>query len=404
MWMEPYDQAASVLNALSITVAGGFCALFVLRARRRADAERIKTSLEKHKNYFAYLSMSLGSTDALLPPPGRLTPADLKAIQIKLLEWMETIGGEYRDQLTDLCRDLGLVELERKRLRSARHGVRLEAAYRLGMMRAAECTGELLQLLEREAGESTAFVVGRAAAKCAETLDDLRRVLLLLTEHHPEAHQLIADIAASSSLDPAPLFTELLAKEDCEAHLIVALTGLSGRNDPEVAGAVLRLIDSGYKEVRIKAAKVYLQVAHPLTPGRIGELIRHPDWEIRAAAVKAVGRLQLDAHIGVLTDCLGDAEWWVRYYSAESLSRLGPAGFEALCEAACGGENAASLDFVRETVQEELSRAKALVPQDTRQTASYDRLFFIYQRKRRGAGVNRAEVQTRGRLAERGPQ
>ncbi|HEY1212904.1 MAG TPA: hypothetical protein VGE93_04650, partial [Bryobacteraceae bacterium] len=114
------------------------------------------------------------------------------------------------------------MELERQRLRSTSHGIRVEAAYHLGVMRAAECTGELLKLLEREGSESTAFVVGRAAAKCADTLQDLHRLLELLTRYHPEAHQLIADIIASSSLDPAPLFAELLHQEMNEAVLCVA--------------------------------------------------------------------------------------------------------------------------------------------------------------------------------------
>lgn len=330
MWMEPFDKAATVLNALSLTVAGGFAALFVLRARHKTVAVRMKQSLEKHQDYFTYLSANIDGEDALLPPPGRLAPIELKAIQSKLLEWLETIGGEYREKLTALCRDLGLVELERERLRSPGHGVRVEAAYRLGVMRAAECTGELLQLLEREGRESTAFVVGRAAAKCADRPEHLRRLLQLLAEHHPEARQLIADTMASSALDPAPLYAELLQTEHNEAMLAVAMIGLSGRNEPEAAGSLDRLIGSESKEIRIKAAKLLLQHSRLFPPERIGELIRHPDWEIRAAAVKAVGEQKLDSYLEALASCMSDEEWWVRYYSAKSLTRLGFAGMARL--------------------------------------------------------------------------
>jgi HEAT repeat protein len=389
MWIEPLDQAASVLDTLSLTVAGGFAALFLLRARHGTMAERMKQSLEKHQDYFTYLSTNIDGTDMLLPPPGQLNPMELKAIQSKLLEWIETIGGEYRGKLTALCRDLGLVELELQRLRSSRHGVRMEAAYHLGIMRATECTGELLKLLEREGSESTAFVVGRAAAKCAGSLEDLHRLLLLLAEYHPEAHQLIADTVASSSLDKAPLFAELLHKENNEALLNVVLISLSGQNEPEVLGQLERLILSESKEIRIKAAKVLLQYSHLLPLERLGGLIRHPDWEIRAAAVKTVGEQQLDFYIEALTHCMADEEWWVRYYSAKSLSQLGPAGFRALCEAASNSENNASRESALEAVHEELERAAVSASQEAQHMPYYNRLNFIFRRLLGESGIGR---------------
>ncbi|UUZ83642.1 hypothetical protein LJK88_07385 [Paenibacillus sp. P26] len=155
-------------------------------ARRHAGAaDQIRQSLDKHQDYFTYLSAHIDQEGPLMPPPGKLSPAEQSAIQSKSLEWIETIGGEHRDKLTALCRDMGLVELERKRLRSPRRGTRIEAAYRLGIMRASECTEDLLKLLEQEGAESTAFVVGRAAAKCAGSLEELHRLLILLTRQAP---------------------------------------------------------------------------------------------------------------------------------------------------------------------------------------------------------------------------
>jgi hypothetical protein len=325
--MEPFDQAATVLYALSLTSAGGFAALFLLRARRGDEAERTRQSLEKYQDYFAYLSANIDGAEPLLPPPGQLSPIELKAIQSKLLEWIETIGGEYRGRLTELCNEMGLVEQERKRLRSPKHGLRMEAAYRLGIMRAQQCTDELLQLLEQEGVESTAFVVGRAAAKCAGTLEELRRLLLLLLQNHPDAQQLIADIIASSSLDPAPLYIELLRMEDREAPVCVALIGLTGRNDPDAFGPLNRLLESECKEIRIKAAKALLQYSHMLPMERLGDLIRHSDWEIRAAAIKAIGEWQLDFELEALNESMVDEEWWVRYYSASTLAQAGTAGY-----------------------------------------------------------------------------
>jgi hypothetical protein len=393
--MEPLDQAASVLDALGLTAAGGFAALLLLRARRGTADKQLKESLSKHQDYFNYISANIDGAEPLLPPPGSLSPAELKAIQSKLLEWIETIGGEYRGKLTALCRELGLVELQRKRLRSPQQGVRIEAAYYLGVMRAAECADELLQLLEREGRESTAFVIGRAAAKCAGTLEELHRLLRLLTEHHPEAYRLITDTIASSSLDPAPLFAELFRSETNEALLAVALISLPGRIGSDTFGALNRLLISEHKEIRIKAAKALLGDARLLPRERIGELLRHPDWEIRAAAVKAVFEQRIDIELEALTRSMADEEWWVRHYSAKSLAQLGLAGFEALCEAACGSGNDVPRDTAREAALEELDRAEASAAQEAQRIPYYNRLNHMYRRILGDPGPERAAGRTR---------
>jgi hypothetical protein len=292
MWMEPVHQAFSVLTALGMTVAGTSAALMLKRSRQIAISEQMKQCLEKHHDYFNYLSASIDRDEPLLPPPDPLPPMELKVVQAKLLEWIESIDGEYRGKLTVLCREMGLVELELRRLRSPRRGIRMEAAYHLGVMRAAECTGELLKLLELEGSESTAFVIGRAAAKCAESSEELFKLLQLLTEYHPDAHELIADTIASASLDTTALFAELIhQRQAAPAPLAVALISLSGRNEQEVLGQLDRLLLSESKEVRIRAAKLLLQHSHRLPLERIDELIRHPDREIRTTAVQAVGEI-----------------------------------------------------------------------------------------------------------------
>ncbi|TBL72442.1 HEAT repeat domain-containing protein [Paenibacillus thalictri] len=391
MWMEPIEQADTVLIVLGVAIAGGFAALFAMRNRYAASADRMQTNLEQQRDYFAYLSANIDGPAPLLPPPGRLNPLQLKAVQSKLLEWIETIGGSHRDKLTALCRELGLVELELRRLRSFKHGERIEAAYHLGVMRPPECTGELLKLLEQEGGEPTAFVVARAAAKCADSLDDLYRLLRLLAQYHPDARRLIADIAASSSLDTAPLYARLLRIETDETLLLIALTGLSGRIEAEAFEALEPHLLSGHKEIRIKSAHLLLQYPHLLSSERIGELIRHPDWEIRAAAVKTAGWQQLESQLEALVQSLTDEQWWVRHYSAKSLSQLGFSGFEALCEAAAAGssEHGTAGELALEAVHEELDRAAAEASRETRQIPRYNRLNFTFRRIVGEPGIRR---------------
>jgi hypothetical protein len=48
----------------------------------------------------------------------------------------------------------------------------------------------------------------------------------------------------------------------------------------------------------------------------------HSDWVVRLQAVQALGRVGLDSDIPLLTGCLQDASWWVRYRAALALGNL----------------------------------------------------------------------------------
>ncbi|WP_028549919.1 HEAT repeat domain-containing protein [Paenibacillus sp. UNC451MF] len=379
MEMEPLQETASVLYVLGAVIAGGFGVLGLLRFRNQRNARQLSQSLAKHQDYFAYLSVQIDEAEALLPPPGSLSQVELRAVQSKLLEWIETIHGRHRDKLTALCRDMGLIEMERRRLDSPWHLVRVEAAYHLGVMRAGECTEALLELLERETTESTAFVIARAAAKCAQKPDELHRLMSLLMKQHPHALQLTADILSASSMDPAPLYAGILDNETDEAMLRLALVGLSGGNRPYSLAALDRLLLSDAADVRISAAKLLLKYPQLLPPGRVGELLGHPDGEIRAAAAQAAGEHQLLFYIEPLKASLTDPYWEVRYFSAQSLSRFGLEGFEALCETARDMKAGPAQDTVWNAIHEAMDRSAAAAAQEVQQIPQNNELSRLYR-------------------------
>ncbi|UQZ85196.1 hypothetical protein SK3146_04479 [Paenibacillus konkukensis] len=69
MWTEPLQPAFSVAAALGVLIAGGFAALFGLRAKHRLQQEKTAFYLDKHLSYFSYLSMHIDGKEPLLPPP-----------------------------------------------------------------------------------------------------------------------------------------------------------------------------------------------------------------------------------------------------------------------------------------------------------------------------------------------
>jgi HEAT repeat protein len=61
-------------------------------------------------------------------------------------------------------------------------------------------------------------------------------------------------------------------------------------------------------------------------------------WEVRAQAVRSLGRIADAATLADLRSRLADAEWWVRLRAALALTRLGAAGRDALLKAETGAQ------------------------------------------------------------------
>jgi HEAT repeat protein len=62
-------------------------------------------------------------------------------------------------------------------------------------------------------------------------------------------------------------------------------------------------------------------------------LATDPAWQVRAQAMRSLGRLADRASLTLLGAAVEDPEWWVRLRAALALTRLGPAGLDVLFQA-----------------------------------------------------------------------
>jgi hypothetical protein len=230
---ENLSALEHLVEILSVFILFGTASLFIMKARNIWLEKRTARYALKHQDYFSYIAAHLDEDTPLGVPYGPLKPLELKVIQEKLFAWIEQIQGEHRTKLTDLCRRLGLVELNQAKLRSGVHWDQVDAAYNLGVMRCKESVPELLNLLAKEKHDSSRFVIARAIAKCARDVSDLRSMVHLLVEHRRNVYELIADILLDSSVDYTPLLLEFLTEKD-EELVKIALTALRGQTNPQV--------------------------------------------------------------------------------------------------------------------------------------------------------------------------
>ena len=98
-------------------------------------------------------------------------------------------------------------------------------------------------------------------------------------------------------------------------------------------------------------------MGHPAAEPPVLRALEDPDWQVRAAACEAVGRIGLRDAVPLLVEQLANPEWWVRFRAGEALAALGPVGLAALHEAAHAGteraSRAASLVLAEKGIQAE---------------------------------------------------
>jgi HEAT repeat protein len=368
-----------VISLLTVMIGAGLAVLAVLRIRRQREKLWADYYLDKNREYLAYVSAHIVEEDRLRPPAAPLSKHELRVIGGKLSEWIEALDGAQRDKLVELCRDLGLVDMELKRLRSFWRWQRIDAAFRLGTMRAREALPGLHKLLEKEAHDASAFVAARAIAKCAASLDDLKRMTVHMLKTAGDSAELLADILAASTLDVKPLFEELLQSEDIASQRL-ALTGLFGQNrpvSPELFQHLVRSEDIGISRL---AVRLLLRQPQALTGAELRTLADHPDGEIRAEVARSIGELGDPSGVSLLRELLGDESWLVRYFSARALIALDEPGFAALCEEAAKRESSASGRAAWDAIHEELSRADPAAA-DVPETLRLNRLKLMLLKK-----------------------
>ncbi|MED4782108.1 HEAT repeat domain-containing protein [Brevibacillus choshinensis] len=377
----PLATAYVFLYVLSGVTVLGLLVLFGLKLRNIAAEKRTKLCLEKYQDYFVYLQAHGEEEERLRTPYGEVSMQEKKIIQKKLFELMERFTGVHRRKLAWLCEDLGLVDLDLKRLGCSWKWTRVDAAYNLGVMRSQRAVPGLLQLLEKLDYDPSLFIVARAVAKCARNGNDLGEMVRQLVKHRKNFHPLIVDIISESEVETGPLYVAFLQEADTDL-VEIGLIGLSVNNQSNLEPYLHKLVHAKEKEVRIKAVKLMCKDSRLLTDKRVREFFAHQDWEIRAAVAKAIGTLGLAVHIPLLKKAVVDSHWWVCHHSARSLAQLNIEGFQALCEILQEGRFGNHVQLAHQVVQEELAKGKQKLDDQEKQL-QYNQKLHLYQSSRR---------------------
>jgi hypothetical protein len=103
-------------------------------------------------------------------------------------------------------------------------------------------------------------------------------------------------------------------------HAAISYIGMSGLTTflPQIENE-LKNQDG---EIRIQALKSIFHLQYITDPSLLTPFFHSPSWQERMFASRIVGKLQLSRFKEVLSELLGDSQWWVRYSSAEALTQF----------------------------------------------------------------------------------
>ncbi|NJD89147.1 MAG: hypothetical protein FIB05_14190 [Betaproteobacteria bacterium] len=308
----PVALALGTAAGAAISAAALIAALLVLRLWRGSRDRRLAIRVA---GWRAALHEAMDDPAAARLPP--VAPADLPVFLRLYNHLQESLRGEAAAHLSQAVRAAGLVAPIRDLSRRRNLAHRLAAVVALGHLREVHAW-EDLAALARTPDAVLSFAAARAllridAARALEFLPDalrrqdwsLARLGTALQEAGPEA---VTPAVERLLASPPPEGLERLLKLARFAH--------RERVAPIVNGWLAR---SAQPRV-IAAALDFAQDAADLA--QVRGAARYPDWGVRMAAARALGRIGSQRELALLLGLLEDESWWVRYHAAQAIVSL----------------------------------------------------------------------------------
>lgn len=243
------------------------------------------------------------------------------------------MAGEPAAALTAALESIGEVKRLARRTRS-----RSAARRRTAVRQLAECGGDDARDALAGVLDDRDWEVRRAARDglLADGRDEPIRLALDSylrepTKSHGWRRSFYARFATVAPAHLCALLEGRALDGEEEKHAIDAL----GHARATLAAAEVRSrLRSKDPELRASAARFAGKVDDADGVDDLTDLLRDPEWFVRAAAARALENLpKTNAALVALSDCLQDGTWWVRANAARTLARTGERGRRILLDA-----------------------------------------------------------------------
>lgn len=258
------------------------------------------------------------------------------------VELIQMVRGSDRDEFINRATSLGVPALLRHKLDSGSSRVRVAAAEALSQFHDDKSIERLRAALDdRNSSVRLTAALSLAAAGRAPPVRTLIEKLGIGTSEKSRLTvSLFSDLALHAPDDIRSIISDEFVPPGAKAAAIEALSA-SGEYAlvPQIATLVLESPTNSPELPRYLRALAAF--GHPAAEPAVLHALNSENWEARAIAASAAGRIGLVSLADRLQALLADPEWWVRFRAGEALAGLGAPGVELLRDAATTNEEPA---------------------------------------------------------------
>lgn len=348
-----------IVYLISLSLAAVTVGLLAFLVVRQSIVLRKMARNEKRCHELLGLAMEYLEEPKFIPSfKAQLKRGDKRLLVQVFVDLLPKLKGDYVDQVVSLMRELGIQETSVRQLHSKRWWQRADAAAILGYFK----DPTVISALEDAMDDSEVHVRLEAARSLArqQAVNSVAGLVARLSVVDPTHSLAVREIFRSLGKGAAPGLIAVLESDVPDSTKIVAADALGHIGDPRAVRALLKVFDAGEhagtpaqvtrhrgfaESPQMTHRNISLQLTVMQALSRLYDqdsikaltgALEDPFWEIRACASECLGEMGERSVIPKLEYLLGDNHWWVRYYAANALFKMGAEGMSSLRRAATG--------------------------------------------------------------------
>lgn len=324
--MPSLEFLLRALELVGILVVLSFLALLVLRRRMDAHKRDVENGVRAlEPSLHAWLVCNADVT-ALRDILRGMRPRTALRSLARLVTQQLTL--ERQEALAGVLRGEAWVEVILRGARSRLWWWRFDAA-RLLCVVGVPSDAPLIATLLDDPNPAVRLVAIDAAARLpGRPLVDRELDSLPLHEEAVQMYQNAALVHHPEAVEAA--LVRRLAPDAPVKNLCAWIDAAGALARPAPLECVRGLASHGQLEVRVRVANAMRRHASPDTPPALRQLLRDPDWRVRAQSARALGALRCGLAAEDLANAVRDPSWWVRFRSALALAQIGGPARETL--------------------------------------------------------------------------
>lgn len=312
-----------IILALGITLAGIFVLIICTKVWQ---ARQIRVQGSYRQAIKPDLEKLLGAPDSdyekLLEAYMRGARTKTKSktytavLETVLLEYLTNPGSEEWGRALSISYDLGLPRLCLSQIKSRNSRKVSFGCRRAGLYRYKEAVPYMFKALDILASD-TQFQILMGLSRIGD-VSAMQQAFDSISRYVIVNERAAFEILSAFSGDKHSLYKYII-NNSVDYVTVLFLKAIDGDTAKKLMGDIVSLLNSGGKELRAAAIKAIGKMGKDAPTKFLVRALDDPDWEVRAISAKILGILKDPGAGAALAKAIQDPEWWVRQNAVEAI-------------------------------------------------------------------------------------